>query len=157
MAKTDPEQRIERLYAVLDEAPKRVSAEDARYKISQRESMQDNELRGFLLQIHEDPRIADFVKTRRLCGAIYDSAPDNDSSWTLDWEAKNNEVDFVYLRSVWGMGKGGDRIPFDLVGGRFYAVGKELLDLFPKLTAPKLEDCVKQAFREEKKFRLEHP
>ncbi len=132
--------------------------EGKKYKISQRNSEQANKLREFLLELHGDSRLAEFVADRRSFSYLYDPNPDEETAWYLDWGAskKKDKVYFAYRQPVWGMGRGGDSVSFELYDGRFYANGTELVDLFPKLTVSKLEERIRESIMGDKKFKAEN-
>lgn len=122
---------------------------DEPYKLSQRNSPEYRELRKFLLDLHNDTKIAEYIGRRNILGSwtLYDPDPDNETSWYLGWNAKNKKVEFIYQQSVWGMGRGGQSIPFELNENKFYANGTELIDIFPELTTDKLEKYAKKSLK----------
>ncbi|MBI4918460.1 hypothetical protein HY837_00910 [archaeon] len=130
--------------------------EGKKYVISENNSREANELREFLLEVHEDSELASFVGSRRCFSYLYDPEPDEETAWYLDWGSSKNTVGFAYRQPVWGMGRGGNCVPFELYNERFYANGKELVDLFPELTASKLEERIKESIIEDKKFKAEN-
>jgi len=130
--------------------------EQVKYNMSTRNSSEDNNLRKLLVEVHNDSQLAEFVKKRRCYTWLYDPDPDNECGWYLDWGSSKDKVHFAYRQPVWGMGRGGDVIPFELYKDRFYANGTELLDLFPDLTTSKLEEGIKNAIKEDKQFKAKN-
>ena len=130
--------------------------EQNKRNISGRNSSADNSLRDLLLAIHEDSQLAKFVKNRSYFCGIYDPNPDEETTWFLDWKEYKGEVQFVYRQPVWGMGRGGQVHDFELDNSRLYVGTTELLDLFPALTVQKLEEGIKTAVREDKKYKAEN-
>ncbi len=147
--------RMERVYETLNKDIAHF-VEGKKYKFSERNSREANELREFLLEIHEDSDLAKFVRNRRSFSYLYDPNPDEETAWYLDWGASKDKVHFAYRQPVWGWGHGGDCVDFELYNGRFYANGTELVDLFPGLTASKLEERIKESILDDKQFKAEN-
>jgi hypothetical protein len=143
------------IHTVLNE-PVKVSKSN-RIGSSERNSPADNTLRELLLAVHEDSQLAEFVKDRRYLFSIYDSDPDSETAYLLDWRESRGKVQFVYRQPVWGVGHGGAKQDFELDNGRFYVRDNELLDLFPNLTAQTLEDGIKKAIKEDKEYKIKNP
>lgn len=141
---------LESIHAIIDEAPK----QKGKYRISGRNSPQDNSLRTLLYELHTDSKLAEFLKESRVMGEnLYDPDPDNECAHYLSWNYSKGTVQFAYQQPVWGMGRGGNRTPFEEFEGRFYANGTEIIELFPDLTASTLEEGVTKAIRYDKEFR----
>lgn len=139
------------IHTILNE-PVKISESNKR-KSSERNSPANNTLRELLLAVHEDSQLAEFVKDRRYFQPLYDPKPDEEATWYLDWKENQSKVQFIYRQPVWGMGRGGETINFELDNGRFYAENRELLDIFPELTTKTLEDEIKDAIRKDKEYK----
>ncbi|MBT6519426.1 hypothetical protein HOK51_06245 [Candidatus Woesearchaeota archaeon] len=113
------------------------------YSISDSNSPEDNALRELLLDVHNDDKLAKFLKRRRVIGILYDPNPESDSNYYLGWESSKGKIKFTYAQPMYGIGRGGRSFPFKLFEGRFYADKIELIHQFPALTVEKLEDCIK--------------
>ncbi len=136
--------RMQRIYASM-ENPEELEKEP--YKLSQRNSPEYRELRKFLLDLHNDEKIAEYISSKNILGSlgVYDPDPNEETSWYLGINSKSKKTDFIYQHSAWGIGRGGESVPFELIEGRFYANGTELVDIFPELTADKLEHFMKKS------------
>jgi len=160
MKMTNVYQLMSRVHSLIAE-PK--AQPDVMCNPSMRESIEDNDLRELLRLFHVDTSFAQFVEQARVSGyCLYDPDPADECNWYLSLSANAGKVDFLYQQSNWGVGRGGETIPFELKESRFYAqayshpLGEnnakvELLDLFPNLTCSNLEKGIAKYIRENKK------
>lgn len=140
-------EQMDRIHEALDESKKPI-------EIFKKVSPRVKELRKLLLQVHEDYKIAEFLRDRKYYQPLYDPEPDNEFGPYLDWAvSENNEhnVDFKYVRPMKYTELRGVFIKDE--HDKFNTGMEELPDLFPFLTADRLEECIIASFQNEREYR----
>ena len=140
--------RLGRIYEAIAE-PIRVEQREL-YTISTNNSPAANDLRALLLEVHNDQGLADYIRHSSVKTHLYDPTPSKDYGWVLGWEAEIDKVKFNYQYFDDDKPRFYQKMNFELYQDRFYASGKELIDLFPKLTADALEASLLRHVQKEK-------
>lgn len=163
---TEAEGYVAGIHGELESAAERLKrSQEPCYMSSRRNSQEDNTLRELLLSVRNDAKLAEFVK-KASCPVLYDPNPDNEKEPFLVWGVSDEKIIFRYAESTYALGigiiSGGAKTTFELVNDKFYAKPKdrevhiELPDLFPDLTASKLEESIKKRIREDIQRKIEH-